>query len=106
MEGGATAPAWSICGPLAVWLLGEHLRLHPSYETVLQVGLLIATVGIIGTWTVCHFSYFAVTPTQLQIGRSPRRVDARSGALLLPRPNQWSAELRRLPFAQQNGEDA
>ena len=65
---------WSLYGPLAVWLLGEHLLLRPSGETVLRMGLLIATAGIIGTWTICHFSYFAVTPTQLQIGRSPRET--------------------------------
>jgi hypothetical protein len=65
---------WSVYGPLAVWLLGEHLRLHPSSETVQRMGLVIATAGIIGTWTICHFSYFAVAPAQLQIGRSPRET--------------------------------
>ncbi len=65
---------WMIYGPLTVWLVGVYLHLHPSHEIITGVGTCIAALGMIGCWSVCHFSHFAVAPTLLQIGRSPRET--------------------------------
>jgi hypothetical protein len=68
------AAGWLAVGPLAVWLLVQHLRLDTPREIALGVGFLVSAIGIICMLIVFRTAYFAIARDQLQIGRSPRET--------------------------------
>lgn len=65
---------WPVFAAAGVWALTYHFRAGPTREAALGLWALISGVGIIATWVTVRTAYIAVTPGQLQIGRSPRET--------------------------------
>jgi hypothetical protein len=66
--------AWVCLPPLGVWGLAHHLHTEISFEYTLILSALITVVGIFCTLAMIHGTYFAITPTHLQVGRRPRET--------------------------------
>jgi small-conductance mechanosensitive channel len=68
------AAGWVSVAPVLIWYLAHHVRQELSWETTVAAWALIAVIGVVCTWTFIRSTYFAVTPSLLQIGRSPRET--------------------------------
>jgi len=69
-----TVACWVFFGPVILWSIFHRIRFDPAPEITLALWALVSGVGSICTLAGIRATYFAVTSSQLQIGRSPRET--------------------------------